>query len=146
MTGWPTRTAYVVKALREGTNEKPVWRVVGRLMYPVRSLRRVWLTVGLLAIAMLLVTGCVPTYKTPSNWAAYPYYPPLYRVQPALPPPVHYNLPQDPPPEFKGPGEPKVPPSGGEAAPSTKPAQREDTIGWWRMGGILWPRWQEPIQ
>jgi len=98
--------------------------------------------VGALSLAAsgLLVAGCAPV--APQNYAYVPA--PMYRWQPS---PADYgsSFAQGTPDgagSQRSEPEPAPPPKAPEPP---KSAGLEDTAGWWRGGGIFWPRWQEPI-
>lgn len=112
--------------------------------------------IGAFAIGTL-AAGCAPVPPGPMNYAYEP--PPMYgwgQPTPAVwrEPAQNYG-----PPIAEGPPDevvPSAPPQRGEAQPEAAPAPKpaasppqsaglEDTAGWWRGGGIFWPRWQEPI-
>jgi hypothetical protein len=89
-----------------------------------------------------LVAGCVPTASGPV--AGYGYPPSVYRWPPPAPD-SYYSMPATPPQTSDAGITPASPPKAPEPTPPTNPAGLEGTRGWWRGGGIFWPRWQEPI-
>jgi hypothetical protein len=65
MSGRPSHTAYVVKSSREGSDEKPVWRVVGSV-WPHKN----GTGFDLVIIDQISVSGrivCTETKETPSR-------------------------------------------------------------------------------
>jgi hypothetical protein len=105
-------------------------------------------TILLFGLGVSAAGGCAPVQPgPPPNYAYglppnYGYAAPAYLQPPAVP-----DWPQQPPTASSPP--PAAQPSQREPEPPPSPPPQnvglEDTAGWWRGGGIFWPRWQEPI-
>jgi hypothetical protein len=91
-----------------------------------------------------LATGCAPT-PSMLPMTNYAYGAPwTYRPAPVWQGSAPDNPARDTPPPVQS--EPTTQqPTTPITNDSTATAGLEDTAGWWRMGGILWTRMQEPI-